>query len=151
MVHPASQNPRLQPVSLGDCPLVSLVHAAEHARQTAERHHLGRDPDGQVGEFFVRAFEVSHEQLARPVGFVTQTVQPILVVEPVEELARVDMTERPVPLAKGMGHGGSKVDLDDLQRLGDQVSQGEVEIVRLDDLKVVPAMNWCRWDSKARQ
>lgn len=101
----------------------------EHFRERAEGQDLHRNPDWEVRILRVRAPEVFNKLLLGAIGLFLKLLKPLGVVERVVEVPRIDMAERAVSLAEGVGNCGTDVDFQHLQGLGDEVAEREVEVV----------------------
>lgn len=134
MVHPAFQKTRLNPILLGNDSLVWLQHAFVHVRERAERHDLGNNPNGQVGELSVGLLKMLDEKFAGSPRFLTKSIQPIRMTEVFVEVGWVRVTKGPVALPELVGNGGPQIDFNNLQCLCEQIPQGKVELVRCYDI-----------------
>lgn len=113
MVHPAFQKTCLNPVPLGNDSLVWLQHAFVHVRERTERHDLGNDPDGQVGELNVGLLKMLDEEFSGSTCFSAKSVKPVRMIELSVEVGWCDVTEGPVSLTELVGNGGPQIDLND--------------------------------------
>jgi hypothetical protein len=77
---------------------------------------------------------VNDEEFTRTRAFLVQLVQPVCVIEPMEEAGGSCVAEGAVLLSEVLGDTSPHVDLDDFKGVRDQVAELPIELVRLSNL-----------------